>query len=119
MSQEKETLTVTMTGRPPVRVVKEDWPVIASARDWSGGHEFQAVDQWRITVRQHADGRTLLYGVHTSAYANVPTIRRGELLDPDQRENIPSVIAQVAEAIGAPETLADECIADLPAEDLN
>ena len=33
MANENPKLTITLTGRPPVKITKDEWPVIASADD--------------------------------------------------------------------------------------
>ena len=63
-----DTLIITLTNHPPVKIKEDNWPVIASADD--DGYDGQVYEQsnrmWErgITVRQHADGRTLVYGVY-------------------------------------------------------
>src|SRR3989304_3700098 len=84
----REMLTITLTGRPPVRVAKGGGPVGARASDetYDGEYECQAtrVTKWWLTVRRHADGRTLVYGVydHDSQLAGEQNvmIKRGVLL---------------------------------------
>ena len=59
--QESKTRTITLTGRAPVRIREDEWPVIASGsyKDWDNQYEFQANREWKasIRVRQHPDGR--------------------------------------------------------------
>lgn len=130
-------LTITLTGRKPVTITKEDWPVIASAGDkeWDNQYEFQAnrTASWKLTVRQHEDGRAIVYGVYsyTSQYQNEHSreVRGGELLDKDA--DIPVAIARVAEEMesrlpevngvwsrGVFQRMAHECTADLPAVEI-
>jgi hypothetical protein len=77
--------TITLTDRPPVKVREDLWPVIASARRYDGQVECQANHLWHLTVRQHEDGRTLVYGSETSGpggvYRGYEEARAGELLD--------------------------------------
>jgi hypothetical protein len=113
MSTEK--LTVTLTGRRPVTITKADWPVIAEAKAWDNTYEFQG-QKWRLVVRQHADGRAIVYGVHTSNYQNAKDARGGELLEPG--DDIPVAVHRVAESLDFEARLAEECIADLPAEEI-
>jgi hypothetical protein len=108
-----EKLTVTLTGRAPVTIIKDDWPIIASAKDWDNQHECQANRTWRLTVRQHEDGRSLIYGVYETQWQNESGRRGGELLDVGA--DIPAAIYRVAEYLGFDRNLADQCIADLPA----
>jgi hypothetical protein len=96
MSNEQKTLTITLTGRNPVQIDKEKWPILAHVNGDSGGdygHHQQALrlgecDRYRLTVRQHADGRSIVYGVLDAAIAEWgagaggESVRGGELLDP-------------------------------------
>ena len=123
--------TITLSGRPPVKIVEEDWPEIAvgSRKDWDGQYDFQANRTWKdfIRVRQHEDGRAIVYGV--SDYDTLfqgekgYCYKAGKLLTPG--EDIPSAIYTVANhlaELGGPEIelnrIAEECIADLPAEEI-
>jgi len=116
MSNDTDRLTITLTDHVPVNIVKAEWPVIAKAKDddaqQSGNEPFRT---WRLTVRQHADGRTLIYGVYDTAWPNENDRRDGQLLPAGG--DMVAAIHTVAEAIRAPEYLARACIADLPAED--
>jgi hypothetical protein len=139
-STPKEKLTITLTGRAPVKITKEDWPVIASSGDtWHDGQiECQAnrTKAWKLIVRQHADGRTLVYGVFasTSQFQGEGSVNvcGGELLTVEgttadkvgDTEPIIAAIFRVGvdmhKRSGAVEfaRLAYECIADLPAVEL-
>ena len=114
-----KTRTITLTDRPPVTIREDQWPWIAEAKWWAGGYEFQANRTATIRIREHADGRRLVYGVTTSQWEGERGLRVGRLIDgrdgtPDTAETI-RAIHEVADAIGHP-ALAAECIADLPAE---
>mgnify|MGYP000112006900 FL=1 len=111
-----EQLTITLTGRRPVRIKKAEWPIIAAA-DWHDGEvRWQADRVWRLTVRQHADGRAIVYGVHETAVQTEHDRRGGELLPPGA--DIPAAVYRVAENLGFDRWLAERVIADLPAEEL-
>ena len=47
-----EMLTITMTDRPPVRVNKRVWDLVAQSKDWEGQYECQANRHWKVSVRQ-------------------------------------------------------------------
>lgn len=132
--EKKEFLTITLTGREPVKIRLEDWPIIAEADevDYDNQYEFQANRKanWLLKVRQHADGRAIVYGVHgyTSAWPNERNrnMRGGELLD--NSDDLPAAIQRVAAELesrfseedtqygpGVFPRLAHECTADLPA----
>jgi len=128
--------TITITGRPPVSIAEANWPVLASARekDYDNEHEFQAnrTEVVAINVRQHTDGRALVYA--TAKYSTAwqserdDSQREGVYLDTTETsiEAICSAIGEVCDMMRAPrylpadvwERLAAECIADLPAEEL-
>lgn len=144
--QDNPYLTITLTGRPPVKIKKDDWPVIASAKhkDYDNQYEFQANRKadWKLTVRQHADGRTVVYGVWTydTNWQNEDCgdVRGGELItvtggaDTERvgdTEPIVAAIQRVGEDLesrmpegrwssGVFPKLIHECIADLPAVEL-
>jgi len=122
-----DKLTITLTDRPPVKIVRDEWPVIASASDerWDNTYKFQAnrTWEWRITVRQHADRRTLVYAVYEydTCYENEPDSdhRAGVFLSPDG--DVIAAIQQVGSDMegrvgdGVFARLVHECVAGLPA----
>lgn len=74
------------------------------------------------------DGRTIVYGTYTSQFQNERDTSGGELLAPPSGsvisseeyliwDDIPAAIRRVAENCGC-ERIADECISDLPAQDI-
>ena len=112
-----EKLTITLTGRPPVKIAKDEWPIVASGDSWSGGGcEAQANRTYKIKVRQHADGRAIVYGVFNSQWQNEDDRRGGELLAAG--EDIAAAIERVGDDCGITESAIRACIADLPAEEI-
>jgi len=111
--------------------------VLASASDeeFDNRYKFQANRKasFKLTVRQHADGRTIVYGVHcySSEYKGEHwrDVRGGELLTSENASEISCAIHRVAAELEArmmdgrwsrgywPQ-LAHECTADLPAVEL-
>ena len=131
------TRTITLTGRPPVRINDEAWGLIASAsdKDYDGQVECQAnrVSKWGVYVRRHDDGRAIVYATYSysSNWRNERcySAKGGVLLgkdctDDDIVRSINSVCGDIAsrEHYGDDaqrwDALAAECIADLPAEEL-
>jgi len=89
--------TITLTGRPPVKIDEDVWDVLASASDEAhdGQVRCQAnrVSSWSLTVRQHdTDGRVLVYAVYgyTSNWERERSLsaRRGVLLTPEGTPNL-------------------------------
>lgn len=123
-----KTRTITLTARRPVTITDAEWPIIASADHSShdGQVECQANEKWYgwLKVRQHADGRALVYGrddYDTNWQGRSGhCYRGGELLAAG--DDIAAAIFRVANDLvgrGANDemiTIAHECIADLPAE---
>lgn len=134
-----ETITITMTDRPPVTVAKVTWPVVAESgdHDHDNQYECQANRTWRwwLRIRQHADGRTLVYGgyhyttqfqgeenvsVRAGDYYTEPPPYAGAL------RRIVALIDAQADTDGDGERtterrwerLVQECVADLAAEPL-
>jgi hypothetical protein len=132
---ESSQIKITLTGRRPVNIDPEAWPVIAVATDkeFDNQYEFQAnrISKWTLKVREHARGCALVYGIYTynSNWQNAHCydIRGGQRLSPGA--DLPRAIAEVAawmesavvddmpDDAGTFRRLANECIGDLPAED--
>jgi hypothetical protein len=121
-------ITIAMSERRPVTIDRKAWPVVAWAKAWDNQHECQANHVWEIAVREHADGRRLVYCEYDSGPGGTcigfRPIRGGYLLDqPDlgpeaMAESTIRAIRRCAGIIDRPD-LGDECIADLPAETLD
>jgi hypothetical protein len=117
-----KTRTVTLTARPPVTITEDAWPVIARSsgrstrRYETPDHE---CDCYTVRVRQHADGRTIVYAVleAATAWTGSEDARGGELLP--AASDIAAAIDRVGRDIGIPEHMIRECVADLPAEVLS
>lgn len=95
-------LTIYLSEAPPVRITPDTWPLIASFTDRDGF----------IDVRQHADGRTLVYG----SVVTHRTARAGFLCDAGPAHTV-RAIRRVAGVLRKPQ-LGDGCIALLPPQDL-
>lgn len=133
--------TITMTDRAPVTIDEAAWPCIAKASWHSGEHRSQANEEAWMRVREHADGRRIVYGKRDAGNGGMPVGYRGrsagflvdnvrdesrgrqlveggpvEYMWPDADETI-RAIRRVAGLIDMGE-LGNELIADLPAEEL-
>jgi hypothetical protein len=125
---EKKTVTITLSERSPVKIDPEQWPIIASAETWNGQHKSQANYIRWIKVREHTDGRRIIYGVLGRGNGGAPVGWRGAsggyLLsagtnkgEPDREDETIRAIRRVAGLIDDSK-LGDECIADLPAQEI-
>jgi hypothetical protein len=110
-----ENLTISMSGRRPVKIKKDEWDILAEARDWEGEHEFQAFRKWYIKVRQKED-KFIVYGGFDTAYRGQEDIRAGYLVDDFTK--LESFIEKVGGEINASDGLIRRAIADLPAEEI-
>ena len=118
-----DKIKITMSERRPLTIDPELWPVIAQA-DWHNGqHDFQANTIRRIKVRQHADGRRIVYGFQRAGNGGQPIGTRnpeaGFLLaaGADEDETI-RALRRVGGVIDD-DGLAEQCIGDLPAEEID
>jgi len=138
--QEGRSRTITLYDRPPVRIREDEWPIMAAAEwAWHDGEvESQANRKHYCLLRVRQDrqqGRTVVYGVAryvTNWQREEPwEYRGGQLLDTDSGTMMANIVAairevgnRVADSIPDEDTarhmreLVDECIADLPAEEL-
>ncbi len=114
MGEEGAKLTITMSGRRPISIVRADWPKVASA----AADKFGRAKQY-LNVREHADGRVIVHGIEKpfgEARGAEAEKRAGLLLEPG--EDVAAAIKWVADRLGFPDAMADECLAKLPPEDV-
>ena len=137
MTTTEKTRKITLTDRPPVKISEAVWPVIVSARRHDGKVECQANREWYLTVREHRDGRRIVYGSEVAgnggAYQGYEEARAGEIVEPsDALRSVDdgpltrtpdaaatvAAIRRVGERVRCSSAMIDGCIADLPAEEL-
>ena len=125
MTTETKKRTITLTDRPPVKIVDSDWPEIACG-DYRPGAFVNGTpkndtetDRYTIRVRQRGD-KTLVYGVVDAAtpWAGTESWRGGELIDTSASGDIVAAIKRVGASGQMPDRVIRECIADLPVEDI-
>lgn len=120
----KKMIKVLMSERAPVKIDPDEWPILAEACDYTGSHEVQANEKWFIKVREHEDGRRIVYGQNFRGPGGMPIEWKGAyagfLIDPkkvDVSAETVRAIRRVAGLIGNHD-LGSECVADLPVEPL-
>lgn len=133
MSTTDKSRTITLTGRPPVRITDSQWPLVASAsrKTHDGGEvESQAnrTSSWFLGVRREVNlGRWIVYGTyaHESRYRNEPNAyeRFGQILPASTSvEDVCQKLLRLTLPAGTVEvfkSLISECIGDFPAEDIS
>jgi hypothetical protein len=119
-----------MSERSPIRILKKDWPVIASGSAFAGQHEFQAFDGAKISVRKHSDGRTLVYGYagdwDGGGRPERENMYAGFLVAKDEGQDevirairrVAGILSETAHVGDMADEAARDCIASLPAEEL-
>lgn len=123
-STESKLRTITLTDRNPVKIRESEWPMIAYGDERPGSfiagtpRPDDETDRYTIRVRQHADGRVLVYGVidAATAWTGTQDWRGGELLA--KGGDVAAAIKRVGADAGMPESVVRECLADLPAEEI-
>lgn len=115
-----KTRTITLTDRAPVKIREALWPRIAYASRHDGKVECEASHEWHLTVRQHADGRAIVYGSEVAGMGGVcqgyEEARAGVILDAGA--DIAAAVRRVGERARCSDAMIDEVIADLPAVEL-
>jgi hypothetical protein len=124
----EEKLTIPMSERRPLKIVKSEWPKVAHGSAFAGQHELQAFDGARISVRRHADGRSIVYGYAGDWDGGGRPTRENRTAgflvakgEDDVRaiRRVAGILADT-ECVGEmAERAARDCIADLPAEPLD
>lgn len=109
-----DMIKIVLTGRRPVLIKETDWPVIASVKWSQGDPERQVVE---LSVRQHDDGRAIVYGIREHGFDGQRGRKRGRLLA--SGSDLPPALKDVAFDLGFSDLLAEECMAELPAETLD
>jgi len=108
---ESKSRTITLTDAAPVRIRDADWPVIAQSTWYVERHECDATRVWWLKVRQHADGRVIVYGGLNTRWEGEHNRRAGIVLD--KGEYVVGAIKSVAALVGA-DKCQDACISSLP-----
>jgi hypothetical protein len=130
--------TIHLTDRRPVDIDLAEWPQVASAygddcdlRDpalYQQALDQGQADTWKLVVRQHADGRLLVYGYYTEHILGSDhhdgLDHAGELLEtagsaPADDFELTLAIRRVGATLGVPAQTIADCIADLPPTDLS
>lgn len=124
-------ITVYLTDRNPVNVDPKEWPICArgtgDSHQGSHGPEYEQAraqgqyDEYKLIVRQHTDGRTLVYGIVDAApaWTGNASVRGGELLTrrPDTDELF-RIVRQVGEELGLPNAVIRDCFESFQPEEL-
>lgn len=76
-----DTISVNLTGRAPMRIVKKEWPVVAHSSHFRGTGPEDRSDEWTLLVRRNADGRMLVTGYHAARRPRETRASGGILLD--------------------------------------
>lgn len=109
-----EKIKIAIDGRRPVSIDPETWPTVAKSSWHEGQIACQSNRRAWCKVRQHADGRSIVYARHESSWANEADRYSGAI---GTAVEIPAMVVLVCRRIGM-ESLANECLADLSAEEL-
>lgn len=119
MPEEKKL--IPLTGEAPASITPSRWPVIARANWWDSEHRSQANTMHHLAVRQHADGRTIVYGSVEAGpggqYGGFEPTHGGELLPPGA--DLAAALGRVAREVGVRPHLLRDALAELPPRDLD
>lgn len=130
-----KTLKIVLTGRRPVIIDVDAWPVVARGLYVSQDNEpneYNRKTEVDIKVRQHVDGRSIVYGTYDYdtrwQHEDCARYRAGVIVGSDDAATCDGLVNAVLEtaenlisrggddtAVGA---AANDCIRDLPAETL-
>ena len=117
-----DKIKITMSERRPLSIDPELWPVIAQADWYDGQVECQANNIKRIKVREHSDGRRIVYGFRRAGnggqHAGTRNPEAGFLLAANAGEHETIRALRRVGGVIDDDRLAEECIATLPAEEI-
>ncbi len=105
MTIEAKTRTITLSNRPPVKIKEFEWPVIAKA-SWCDNPAIpvQANRSASVRVRQHVDGRSIIYGTYDTQWQGESGLKSGLLLDAGA--DVAAAIYKVVDDLGVAATMA-------------
>jgi len=128
---ELKTRIITLTNQRPVKIREDEWPEIADA----SGHSFRGdpariqqameqgeCDKYVLKVRQHKDGRCIVYGVTIAAIPewNQPagghSSRGGEIIEKGQ--DVVAAIRRIGKHCHIDDSVISECIGNMPPVEL-
>jgi len=119
MTTKNDSLTVSMTGRRPVKINKNEWDVILFNKGWEGEFECQAFRSWWLRIRKKKGTNTFLISAgYDTSWQGEKDHRAGFLVDNVDNPNLEEKIEEVCREIGVRETFVQECIDKLPAEEI-
>jgi hypothetical protein len=122
-TQPAKRKTIILTGRSPVSIDPKEWPIILEVWDHDGTFLTDANTVYAITVRQHDDGRRVVFGSRKKGPGGqTPEFRPihwGKILQPNEHLTHQTIVAIVdcAEAIGY-SPLGEIAIQNMPVEEL-
>jgi hypothetical protein len=113
-----KTRTIILTNHARVRIREDLWPIIASVQRPDINDHWH----WHLTARRHADGRQIVYGSSTYKGPRPNIIgheeaHAGEIVELDG--HLVMAIFRVCNQALCPASMANECIANLPVEDID
>lgn len=99
---------IFLTAWPAMTIKHADWPVQVVALDYSQRGEYT------LRVREHRDGRTIVYGTHGSHITGETYAAAGELLEADcDIYAVVDAMRRVGVLCRAPGSLISSAIRDL------
>ncbi len=123
-----DKITIRMSERSPIRISKSEWPTIACGEWFSGQYPFQSYDGAQILVRRHADGRLIVYGYAGDWDGGGRPTREdrtaGFFLNAGDDvvraiRRVGGILADTEYVGNGAHTAERDCIADLPAQDVD
>lgn len=109
MQENSKKLVISLTGKSPIEINPNDWPIIAFTKEQQNP---SAKPTRKLIIREKND-QYLVYGTFYPPTSKEKAIRAGELVFGSS--TLPATIKAIGTAIGAPETLIQQTIQKLPA----
>jgi hypothetical protein len=110
-------LEIALTGRRPVIVSTDKWEIIARYSDHDEQHYTNSNRFYFACVRQHSDGRCIVYATYKTNLSEEYDYAAGEKVD--SLDDVPDAIFRVVDQMNWHRRIADQLIADLPPEELD
>jgi len=105
----RDSLRIAMSTQRPLRIDPKEWPIVAAAEREEGRGDLSAI----IVVRQHKDGRRIVYGFSENEAGYLIPAKN----DAPDNDATATAIVNVSTALADPK-LAVDCLEDLPAQKL-